>query len=57
VTVTVPVGGGVRNIFHIDKQAMNAQVQGFSNVEHPHFGPDWTLRVSLTFLFPAKKKK
>jgi len=55
--VTVPVGGGLGKIFHIGKQAMNAQVQGFSNVEHPHFGPDWTLRFSLTFLFPAKKKK
>lgn len=52
---TVPIGGGIGKIFHIGTQAMNAQLQGFSNVEHPHFGPDWTLRVQVQFLFPIKK--
>jgi hypothetical protein len=31
---------------------MNAQVQGFYNVEKPDFGADWTLRLQLQFLFP-----
>jgi hypothetical protein len=52
----LPIGGGVGRIFHIGKQAMNAQVQGFYNIETPQFGPDWTLRFQLQFLFPKKKQ-
>ncbi len=51
-TWTVPVGGGVGRIFSIAGQAMNAQVQSFYNVEKPRFGPDWSLRFQLQFLFP-----
>ena len=51
-TWTVPVGGGMGKIFHIGGQAMNAQAQAFYNVEHPEFGPDWSLRFQLQFLFP-----
>ena len=39
-------------IFHIGGQAMNAQLQGFYNVDRPEFGPDWSLRFQLQFLFP-----
>lgn len=49
---TVPLGGGAGRIFRIGDQAMNAQVQSFYNVESPRFGPDWSLRVQLQFLFP-----
>lgn len=51
-TWTVPLGGGAGKIFRIGKQPMNAQVQGFYNVEKPEFGADWTLRVQFQFLFP-----
>lgn len=51
-TWTVPVGGGMGRIFKLGDQAMNAQVQGFYNVERPEFGPDWSIRVQLQFLFP-----
>jgi hypothetical protein len=51
-TWTVPLGGGVGKIFRIGGQPMNAQVQGFYNVEKPDFGADWTLRLQLQFLFP-----
>ena len=49
---TVPVGGGVGKIFKVGGQAMNAQLQGFYNVERPEFGPDWSIRLQLQFLFP-----
>lgn len=49
---TVPVGGGMGRIFKLGDQAMNAQVQGFYNVERPEVGPDWSIRVQLQFLFP-----
>ena len=37
------------------KQAINAQIQAFANVEKPDGGPDWQLRVQIQFLFPKKK--
>ncbi|MBW1786046.1 MAG: neuromedin U [Deltaproteobacteria bacterium] len=49
---TVPFGGGFGKIFRIGKQPMNAQVQAFYNVKKSDFGPDWTLRLQLQFLFP-----
>lgn len=49
---TIPLGGGVGKLFRIGKQPINAQVSGYYNVEKPQFGPDWTLRVQLQFLFP-----
>lgn len=51
-TWTVPVGGGMGKIFRIGGQATNAQLQGFYNVESPEFGPDWSIRFQLQFLFP-----
>ena len=51
-TWTVPVGGGMGRIFHIGSQAMNASAQAFYNVESPQYGPDWSLRLQLQFLFP-----
>ena len=49
---TVPFGGGLGKIFRIGKQAMNAQLQAFYNVEAPDGGADWSLRFQLQFLFP-----
>ncbi len=51
-TWTVPIGGGFGKIFKIGGQAMNAQLQGFYNVERPQYGPDWSIRFQLVFLFP-----
>jgi hypothetical protein len=52
---TVPLGAGIGKVFKIGKQPMNAQVQGYYNVEKPDNGADWTLRLVLQFLFPKKK--
>jgi hypothetical protein len=49
---TVPLGGGFGKIFRIGNQPMNAQLQGFYNVEHPRYGPEWVMRFQLQFLFP-----
>jgi hypothetical protein len=31
---------------------MNASMQTYYNVVSPDFGPEWTLRFQLTFVFP-----
>jgi hypothetical protein len=49
---TVPVGGGVSKLFKIGPQPVSASAQAYYNVERPDFGPDWQLRIALTFLFP-----
>jgi hypothetical protein len=49
---TVPVGGGGGKILHIGHQAVNAYVQAFDNVIHPHEGGTWTLRLQVQLLFP-----
>jgi hypothetical protein len=49
---TVPVGGGFGKLFTIGKQPVNAQLQGFYNVESPTLGPDWSVRLQVQFLFP-----
>jgi hypothetical protein len=48
----VPVGGGVGKLFRIHKQPVNTQVQAFYNIAQTTFGPDWTLRLQVQFLFP-----
>ena len=49
---TVPIGAGAGRAFRVGKQAMNAQVQAFDEVEHPHNGGNWILRVQFQLLFP-----
>jgi hypothetical protein len=49
---TVPLGGGVGKVFKIGDQMMNASMQTYYNVVSPDFGPEWTLRFQLTFVFP-----
>ena len=48
----VPIGGGVGKVFAIGKQPMNANIQGYYNLESPAFGPEWSIRFQLQFLFP-----
>ena len=51
---TVPVGGGFGRLFRVGDQPVNAQIQAFYNVERPTGASDWTLRTSVTLLFPVK---
>lgn len=49
---TIPLGGGVGKVFKIGKQSMNGTVAAFYNVAKPEIGPDWTLRLVISLLFP-----
>jgi hypothetical protein len=49
---TVPLGGGVGKVFRIGDQPFNASLQTYSSVVRPDPGPDWTLRIQFTILFP-----
>jgi hypothetical protein len=49
---TVPIGAGGGRAFRVGGQAMNAQVQAFDEVVHPHQSGNWTLRVQFQLLFP-----
>ena len=49
---TVPVGGGGGRVFKIGPQPVNMSLQAYDNVETPHFGPDWSIRLTVALLFP-----
>ena len=49
---TVPVGGGVGRLMRIGQRPVNISAQSYYNVEHPDFGPDWSLRLQIQLLFP-----
>ena len=52
-TWTVPFGGGFGRVFLVGKQPINASLQGYYNFEEPdNIGPDWSIRLSIQFLFP-----
>ena len=51
---TVPINLGVQQVFKIGDQAMAFQVGGKYYAEAPDDGPQWGVRTTLTFLFPAK---
>jgi hypothetical protein len=51
-TWTVPLGGGGGRLFFIGRQPVNVSAQAFYNVEKPDFAADWSLRLSVQFLFP-----
>jgi hypothetical protein len=49
---TIPVGGGVGRVFHWGKQAINAKMAYYYNVEKPEFGAQWDFQLTMTLLFP-----
>lgn len=49
---TVPLGGGLGKILHIGKLPVNLSVAAYYNVVHPTFGPEWSARFQVQFLFP-----
>jgi hypothetical protein len=51
---TVPVGGGVGKIVHLEKVPVNVYAQVFRNVERPNGTSDWSARLQAQFLFPKK---
>jgi len=51
---TVPVGGGVGKIVHLEKLPVNIYGQVFRNVESPDYTTNWSARLQVQFLFPKK---
>jgi len=49
---TVPIGGGLGRVFNVGSQPVNAQLQGFYNVDHPSGGTEWSIRAQIQLLFP-----
>ena len=47
----IPLGGGIGRLIKIGKLPISMQTQGFYNIERPAFGPDWSLRIQVRFLF------
>ena len=52
----VPVGGGIGRIMKLGFQPANVGLQFYGNVVHPPGASNWTLRCSVTFLYPKKPK-
>ena len=48
---TVPIGGGVRRLFHIGHQKMGFQAQLFDYVARKPYDPEWEFRMTVEFLF------
>ena len=48
----VPLGGGVGKVFAIGKKHMSIVLEGYYHVVSPEIGPDWQLRLQVTFLLP-----
>lgn len=53
---TVPMGGGVGNVFRIGKQAIKGEFQLFDTIVSPQQGPEWSMRLQLQFLFPSDRE-
>ena len=49
---TVPLGGGIGDVFNIDKQPVSVSLQAFGNVVTPRNGPTWSANFQFSFLFP-----
>jgi hypothetical protein len=51
---TVPINFGVSKIFKFGKQPVSLGVMGRYYAAAPEEGPEWGVRLTATFLFPAK---
>ena len=49
---TVPCGGGFGKLSRFGKLPVDIKIQGFSNVEKPDNGADWSLQLAVKLLFP-----
>ena len=48
----VPIGGGAGKVIRIGDKLLTVGLEGYYHLESPEVGPDWQLRLQLTFLFP-----
>jgi hypothetical protein len=49
---TIPLGGGFGRLIRFGKQPVDFKLQGFSYLEKPEGGPDWSVQFAVKFLFP-----
>jgi len=47
----VPMGGGVGKVFHVGGQKMSALFESYYHVVSPEIGPDWQMRLQISFLY------
>ena len=50
---TIPMGADVGKAFNLGSQSLSLQVGAYDLLKRPDGAPQWILRVSITFLFPA----
>lgn len=48
----VPLGGGIGKLLKIGPQPLQVSLQAYDNIERPTGGPSWSLRFSVSLLFP-----
>ncbi len=53
---TVPLGGGIGDIFHVGKLPVNTQASAYCNVAHPNNGANWQLRLQVQLMFPKQPR-
>lgn len=49
---TIPIGGGISKLAQIGNQPVSFSIGAYYNIEKPRNGEDWSLRASISFLFP-----
>jgi hypothetical protein len=54
---TVPFGGGVGRIMKLGFQPVNLSAEFYGNAKYPTGTSPWTMRLSLTLLFPKLSKE
>lgn len=54
---TIPIGGGFGKLFTLGKQAMTFSVAVYGYPVKPTGGPDYSIRLTLQYLFPQEQKK
>jgi len=48
----VPFGGGVGKVTKFGKMPVDTKLVAYWNAEKPEFGPDWSMQLTVKFLFP-----
>jgi hypothetical protein len=48
----VPIGGGIGKLIKLDGQPIQLGLQAYDNIERPTGAPQWSLRFSISLLFP-----
>ena len=50
---TIPMGADIGKAFKMGSQDLSLQIGAYDLLKRPDDAPQWILRVSVTFLFPA----